>query len=246
MKKGGKTHFAFPPSIDSVFLLTLSADNSHCELCTGPNSVPLAAAVQLSVASEDDPELPPAIPRSVREESIVVALRAQRADCDVFDSGSPRVRGDERAEVDGRGSRHRLAGELAVHIGAHLVAGPADGWPAVQPEIGGGEAELAELANGLLGDARRRASPARVQRGRWPLRMCDEDGHTIGHGHGHRRSTARAQMAVRLRSPQKALPLSVVMEDSVAVYLIRGGETGLSPADEDAQRRPTGGDVAHR
>src|SRR5476651_1654429 len=76
--------------------------------------------------------------------------------------------------------------------------------------------------------------------------MCDEDGHAIGHGHGHRRSTARAQMAVRLRSPQKALPLSVVMEDSVAMYLIRGDETGLSPADEDAQRRPTGGDVAHR
>src|SRR5881275_3725371 len=80
----------------------------------------------LSSLRGDHSDLPALVAGPMREEPIVIAFGAGRADCDLLDSGLRCVLSDQRTQVDVSGPRHRLAGELFPNIGTHLITTSTD------------------------------------------------------------------------------------------------------------------------
>src|SRR5258708_3284352 len=119
-----------------------------------------ALAIRSLLRRVDHSDLPAAVSSPMREESVVVALRAARADADVDHAQGARLLRDERAEIDGRRNVHPTSGQALVHVRTDLVAFAADGRTAVQMQVARGESERQELTDGELRDVRCRAAPA--------------------------------------------------------------------------------------
>src|SRR5688572_1174127 len=74
-------------------------------------------------------DLPPRVPRAVREKTVVVAARAPGADRHVAYSQISRAVSETRPEVDGRRNGDFFSSQQPVHVGAHFIALPADRRP---------------------------------------------------------------------------------------------------------------------
>ena len=95
------------------------------------------------------------------------AMAVTVADCvPVFLAHAERARviRDERAKVYGGGCIHMTAGELPVHVRAHLIALPADRGAAVEAKLLCAQPEPGKQGDRMLGDPRGGAAPARMQK----------------------------------------------------------------------------------
>src|SRR4051812_15500384 len=175
----------------------------------------------------------------MREESIVVAPGAQRADTDSLNAKLASLVGEDSAQVD-RGRLSRIPSrQLLIDVWADLVAFATDRRTEVHARV------VEAMTRGLhhreadLEDARHRSPPAGMQhlcRSGW---MRDENGNAVGNGHRHRRSMLRREMAIGFAAPQPAVPMALVRENMVAVNLASRGEPRRGLVQLAAQRRPS-------
>src|SRR3954470_6392351 len=151
-------------------------------------------------------DLPPRIPRPMREKAIVVVPRAVFADCDLLHAELRRVFGDQRAQIDMARTGHRLAGELLTNLDTYLVAAAANRRAQMNRQLVGCKAETGQRLDCFGGDARGGAPPSRVKECYDARRMCDEYRDAIGHTDSEPRPPLGGDVTVSFAAAEPAFP----------------------------------------
>jgi hypothetical protein len=156
----------------------------------------------------------------MREESIVVTTRAERADGDLLHSNLGRVLGDQRSEVDVTGPVGGLSRQLLPNLRAYFVTSPADRGAEVDRELVGGKSVAREGRERLRGDAGGGTAPAGVNEGNNTRRMGDEHRDAIGDSHRERYALLACDVAVGLIGrAEPPLPAAGMYEHSGSMDL---------------------------
>lgn len=195
---------------------------------------------------DDHGELSTNISGAMREEARVVAPRAPLARRDLRHACVARMFGDQRAKVDALRRRRRAPGERGRDIGAHLVARAADRRAQMDAQVGCSASLPAERGERTIDDSSRGAAPSGVQNRRRAIRVRDEDRYAVGNRHGHRRSAARREVAIRVRDAKPPLPGAIVLDHARAVHLRRRGEARRDRVQRRAENIPPAHHLAHR
>jgi hypothetical protein len=194
----------------------------------------------------NDRDLPSLITCPVREEPIVVALRARRADADPLDPCLGRVLRNQGPEVDVTWSRRELPRQLLSNLGGHFVASTADSRPKVDRELVGWESVTCESRDGLSGDPGRSPPPSRMKKCDDARRMRDENRHAVRNSHREGNPPFGRDMSVGLVTAEPTLPTSSVYKDPGAVDLPDGHKTPSDVDDVALHCRPATHHLVHR
>lgn len=135
---------------------------------------------------------------------------------------------NQSAKIGAPSARRVSARQLAVHIGADLVAFAADRGTEVETQLRDCVTAVRERFDPPLHDSRRSASPSRMEQRDRARRMGYEDGHTISDADRESEPPFRRNVSVGVIDAQPSVPIAGMSNDARPVYLIRRSEAGAA------------------
>ena len=200
----------------------------------------------MASGNHDNPELAAVIPRSMREEPLVMASSAPFANGD----GRPRLtslRRQDRAQIEQCRRRDFLSGDGGEDLWSDFIALAANRRAEVHTRFRDVAADGDKFPKPPLQNPSCRALPTAMQDEGDAIRMGDEDGNTIRQRHRHRCLRRTAEMSVRARSIAKpSPPLVAVVENAVAVNLQRSCQPQSFRLQRRREPHPTAEDRRRR
>src|SRR5690349_10216821 len=208
--------------------------------------MPSRRTAAMSQSGNQYGELPARITGAMREEPIIVAARATRADRYFANATKASVIGNERAEVEGRCPVDGATCQPLEDIRTDFIAVTADRGTEMHHELCRRHSSGFKQIERAFDDAGCGSAPARVQERGGTRGVREEYRNAVRDRHRHRGSSLEREVSVGVAAAEPSHPRRPVHEHAVSVHLARGCEPWTEWREMIAEAVPARDDVAHR